>query len=238
MTPNAPKVRVPKLKIPKIAGLPKPASTALTETRLTAPDYILGLDMSLEHTGWCLYNVKTGVRQEQVLEPNPTKSKKVTPVLGMRRLVWLRERVTNLAMWGAPERPTEGERISCLVMIEGYAFGAKGSSGISLGELGGVTRVALYDLNIPFIEIPPTQAKKFVTGRGNAKKEHMLMETLDRWGVKFLDDNICDAFGLVQLGRAITNTYDKPLLVFQKEVVSDVVKTWMKEHSDGTRTSA
>ena len=68
MTPNAPKVRVPKLKIPKIAGLPKPASTALTETRLTPPDYILGLDMSLEHTGWCLYNVKTGVRQERVLE--------------------------------------------------------------------------------------------------------------------------------------------------------------------------
>ena len=45
MTPNAPKVRVPKLKIPKIAGLPKPASTALTETRLTAPDYILGLSL-------------------------------------------------------------------------------------------------------------------------------------------------------------------------------------------------
>ena len=47
MTLNAPKVKVPKLKIPKIAGLPKQASTALTETRLTPPDYILGLDMSL-----------------------------------------------------------------------------------------------------------------------------------------------------------------------------------------------
>ena len=230
MTPNAPKVRVPKLKIPKIAGLPKPASTALTETRLTAPDYILGLDMSLEHTGWCLYNVKTGVRQERVLEPNPTKSKKVTPVLGMRRLVWLRERVTNLAMWGAPERPTEGERISCLVMIEGYAFGAKGSSGISLGELGGVTRVALYDLNVPFIEIPPTQLKKFVTGKGTAKKEHMLMEVLDRWHEKFFDDNICDAFSLVQLGRAVTNTQEGNLLAHQKEIVSDVVKTWLKDH--------
>jgi len=129
---------VPKLKIPKIAGLPKPASTALTETRLTAPDYILGLDMSLEHTGWCLYNVKTGVRQEQVLEPNPTKSKKVTPVLGMRRLVWLRERVTNLAMWGAPERPTEGERISCLVMIEGYAFAPRGRAASAWASWAGL----------------------------------------------------------------------------------------------------
>ena len=164
------------------------------------------------------------------MEPNPTKSKKVTPVLGMRRLVWLRERVTNLAMWGAPERPTEGERISCLVMIEGYAFGAKGSSGISLGELGGVTRVALYDLNVPFIEIPPTQLKKFVTGKGTAKKEHMLMEVLDRWHEKFFDDNICDAFSLVQLGRAITNTQEGNLLAHQKETVSDVVKTWLKDH--------
>ena len=125
MTLNAPKVKVPKLKIPKIAGLPKQASTTLTETRLTPPDYILGLDMSLSATGWCLYNVKTGVRQERVLQPNPSASKKVVPILGMHRLVWLRERVTNLVLWGAPDRPAEGERISCLVMIEGYAFGAK-----------------------------------------------------------------------------------------------------------------
>jgi Holliday junction resolvasome RuvABC endonuclease subunit len=237
MTPNAPKVRVPKLKIPKIAGLPKPASTALTETRLTAPDYILGLDMSLEHTGWCLYNVKTGVRQERVLEPNPTKSKKVTPVLGMRRLVWLRERVTNLAMWGAPERPAEGERISCLVMIEGYAFGAKGSSGISLGELGGVTRVALYDLNVPFIEIPPTQAKKFITGTGSAPKDIVIKELYKRFGIDTNDNNIADAVGLMILGRALVNDF-YPTTDVQRQVVSDVIKSYLKEHPNVTSACA
>jgi len=115
-------------------------------------------------------------------------------------------------------------------MIEGYAFGAKGSSGISLGELGGVTRVALYDLNVPFIEIPPTQLKRFVTGSGIAQKQVMLKEVYKRFGADINDDNVCDAFSLVQLGRAVTNTHDQPLLAFQKEVVSDVVKTYLKEH--------
>ena len=43
-------------------------------------------------------------------------------------------------------------------------------------------------------------------------------------------DNICDAFSLVQLGRAITNTQEGNLLAHQKETVSDVVKTWLKDH--------
>ena len=76
----------------------------------------------------------------------------------------------------------------------------RGRAASTWASWGGVTRVALYDLNVPFIEIPPTQLKKFVTGKGTAKKEHMLMEVLDRWHEKFFDHNICDAFSLVQLG--------------------------------------
>jgi Holliday junction resolvasome RuvABC endonuclease subunit len=214
--------------MPKIAGLAKPAA-ALVEARLTAPDYILGLDMSLTATGWCLYNVKTGVREERVLQPNPSASKKVVPILGMHRLVWLRERVTNLVLWGAPEKPTEGERISCLVMIEGYAFGAKGSSGINLGELGGVIRVALHDLNVPYIEIPPTQAKKFVTGAGGSQKDIVIKEIFKRFGVDTNDNNIADAIGLMFLGRALVNDF-QPTTDAQRQVVSDVMKTWLKDH--------
>jgi hypothetical protein len=236
MTTTAPTFKTPKVKIPKIAGLGKPAA-ALCEGRLAPPDYILGLDMSLEHTGWCLHNTKTGEHSEGVFEPNPNKSKKIVQILGMKRLVWLREKVSNLALFGHASQAdklsaevTPTPCISCMVFIEGYAFGAKGSSGISLGELGGVTRLALHDLTIPYIEIPPTQLKKFVTGKGGAPKDIMLKEVYKRWGADFNDDNIADAFSLVQLGRGLTNTQEGNLLAHQKEVVSEVMKTWLKDN--------
>ena len=227
---TAPTMKAPKVKMPSIAGLNKP--TAATPVYLSAPEHILGLDMSLEHTGWCLTNLKTGETTQGVFEPNPNKSKKVVQILGMKRLVWLREHVLSMARYGV--RPEDANcappRIACLVLIEGYAFGAKGSSGISLGELGGVTRLALWDEKIPYIEVPPTQVKKFITGKGGAQKDIVLKEVFKRYGADFDDNNIADAFALAQLGRAITNTHEKDLVVAQKEVVADVVKTYFKDH--------
>ena len=225
-------MKAPKVKMPSIAGLNKP--TAATPVYLSAPEHVLGLDMSLEHTGWCLTNIKTGETTQGVFEPNPNKSKKVVQILGMKRLVWLRERVLRMARFGYVASEIEDSAvkrpISCLVLIEGYAFGAKGSSGISLGELGGVTRLALWDEKIPYIEVPPTQVKKFITGKGGAQKDIVLKEVFKRYGADFDDNNIADAFALTQLGRAITNTHEKDLVVAQKEVVADVVKTYFKDH--------
>jgi crossover junction endodeoxyribonuclease RuvC len=122
-------------------------------------------------------------------------------------------------------------------MIEGYAFGAKGSSGISLGELGGVTRVALYDLNVPFIEIPPTQAKKFITGTGSAPKDIVIKELYKRFGIDTNDNNIADAVGLMILGRALVNDF-YPTTDVQRQVVSDVIKSYLKEHPNVTSACA
>lgn len=235
-----PTVKAPKVKIPNIAGLNKPVINAAT--RLTPPAYVLGLDMSLEHTGWALYNVATMEIKTGLLEPNPSASKKVAQIKGMSRLVWLRDRVSHLAHFGCVENPllTPGagtfenpvKIISCLVVIEGYAFGAKGSSGISLGELGGVVRLKLFDCKIPYVEVPPTQVKKFVTGKGGAPKDVMLKEVLKRWNFDTNDDNVADAYSLMQIGRAITDTNIDPLLAFQKDVTADVVKTYFAEHPE------
>lgn len=69
-----------------------------------------------------------------------------------------------------------------LVAIEGYAFGAQASRE-ALGELGGVLKCGLYRAGIPTIVVPPTVAKKFVTGRGNAKKDEMRLAVYKKWGV-------------------------------------------------------
>jgi Holliday junction resolvasome RuvABC endonuclease subunit len=200
---------------------------ATDDIRLTAPDYILGLDMSLEHTGYCLYNVKTGEKKQGLIEPGGK-------IKGMQRLDFLRRNVICLAQFGKlSEEVMIGNNppmISCLVLIEHYAFGARGQAMISLGELGGVIRLAFYNQGIAYIEVPPTVAKKFVTSKGNCNKNLVLLEMYKRFGEDLTDDNVADATGLMYLGRAITDTYDKPLLSFQAAVAADVVKSYFKEH--------
>ena len=41
--------------------------------------------------------------------------------------------------------------------------------------------------------------KKYATGKGNAKKQEMLMQIYKRWGVEFNDDNAADSYALARL---------------------------------------
>jgi crossover junction endodeoxyribonuclease RuvC len=78
-----------------------------------------------------------------------------------------------------------------LVIIEGYSFAGK------------FNRMRLYKEGLPFVEVPPTSLKKFVTGKGNVKKDLMLLSVYKRWGYDTEDDNEADAYGLAQFGRAL-----------------------------------
>lgn len=103
---------------------------------------------------------------------------------GVPRLQWLRAAVLKLAV------------SADLVVIEGYAWGAKGSSVISLGELGGVVRVALADSGFTYVEVNPSTVKKFATGKGNAKKDEMLAASIRKLGYEGHDHNEADALWL------------------------------------------
>lgn len=97
-----------------------------------------------------------------------------------------------------------------LVVLEGYAYGAKGSAVINVGELGGVIRLALYDAGIPYVCVPPACLKQYATGKGNAPKPDIRMEVFKRYGRDIADDNACDAFVL----RAMAlDHYGHPLAV-------------------------
>lgn len=80
-------------------------------------------------------------------------------------------------------------------------------SALKLGELAGAVKLTVYEffgytgsnrpshLSFP-LQVPPTVLKKFVTGKGNAKKQEMLLEVYKRWGADLSDDNAADAYGL------------------------------------------
>lgn len=100
-------------------------------------------------------------------------------------------------------------------VVEGYAFSARNSQSHKIGELGGVVRVLLFELGIPFVDVPPTSRAKFATGRGNAAKTEVISSVSAKtgliWSGKSADDE-CDAWLLEEMGlHAIgAGKYDWP----------------------------
>jgi crossover junction endodeoxyribonuclease RuvC len=171
---------------------------------------ITALDMSLVATGWASnepknWRVDDSLHRERssgVLTPPKTHDR------GMRRLRWLRDSVTDLA------------RESNLVVIEGYAYGAKGKAVINLGELGGVIRLALSDAGRCWVEIPPACVKLFATGKGNAKKDDVYGAAIRKLGYAGNDHNEADALWLLDMTQAVYA--GRELTDYQQRAVSKV----------------
>lgn len=92
-----------------------------------------------------------------------------------------------------------------LVVMEGYANGAKFGREMA-GELGWAVKRTVAEVadQNPLI-VPPTSLKKFVAGSGGAKKNTMLAHVYKKWGVMFSDDNQADAYALEHFGAAYLN---------------------------------
>ena len=86
-----------------------------------------------------------------------------------------------------------------LVVCEGYGF-ANAHSLVTLVEIGSIVRYFLWQEGIKSIECPPNSLKKFVTGKGNSKKEEIMMAVLKHWGYESATNNIADAVGLGMFG--------------------------------------
>ncbi len=81
--------------------------------------------------------------------------------------------------------------------IEGYGF-ANTHTLATLVEIGTTFRKALHNRIIPTVEVPPSSLKKFVTGKGNTKKDQMRLAIYKKWGFEHDSDNIVDAYGLAR----------------------------------------
>lgn len=114
------------------------------------------------------------------------------------------------------------ERAPELVLIEGYAYGAKGSV-IQLAEFGGVLRHGLASVSSRLVEVPPTVVKKFATGKGNAKKPEVASALARRWGMTFRTDNEADAFALAQIGAVLLG-HRKPANAIEREIHEGVLE--------------
>jgi len=110
---------------------------------------------------------------------------------GMERLVLIRNEVLAL-------RPE-------FVVLEGYSFGSRGRALFNIGELGGVIRMALWERDIPFLEVSPSALKKYATGKGNAPKDAVLATAI-RNDFEGSNNDEADAWWLLQMGLATQAT--------------------------------
>lgn len=142
---------------------------------------VIGLDLSLTSTG-----IATPKEQHVIT----TKLKEVP------RLVYIRNEImeTIEAVPGTP-----------LVVLEGYSFGQRNTHAHSLGELGGVVKVAFQEAGLAWAIVPPTVRAKFATGKGNASKATVVSAVSARTGIVWDGtgaDDKCDAWVLQEMGLA------------------------------------
>jgi Holliday junction resolvasome RuvABC endonuclease subunit len=161
---------------------------------------IFGIDPSLTGTGLCMLDVEKDDFSVKTLHiKKEDKKKKRTANDDMERLDLLEIQFSQFI------QSYTSENRKCAAFVEGYAMGVRGSRVFSLGEWGGILRLTLYRLGVPFYNIPPTKLKKFVTGKGVGDKNIILEQTFRKFGVGsevLKNDDEVDAYVLAKLGES------------------------------------
>lgn len=147
----------------------------------------VGIDPSLTRTAMLALDEDGCIRAAETIRP---KSR------GVERLAELLE-ATRRALKEA-SRAGEIARVA----IEGYSLGSRNQRGVhAMAEWGGVLRLALYEAGLDWLEIPPTAAKKYAAGRGDAPKDRVALAVYKRWGVELQDEHQTDAYVLARMAR-------------------------------------
>lgn len=137
---------------------------------------VLALDVSLTATGWAAH--RDGEWSTGTIRPKGR--------MGAHRLAFIDDEI---------RRRAKGRDV---VMVEGYAF-SRANQAHQLGEAGGVVRLALYQLDVPWTTANPKSVKKYATGNGNARKTAVLEAARDLLGYDGHDDNQADALWLAAM---------------------------------------
>lgn len=152
---------------------------------------IAGVDPSLQKTGLIILNSKGQVLHEELIKPKNLK--------GIERLQYIRDRLIHLLK----------EHQVTIVAIESYSFGSRGRATFSLGELGGVLRLALLDYNYNFFDVSPSSLKSFIAENGAADKVMMKEAVKIKYRLIISEDNICDAYSLARMTLALGDSMPK-----------------------------
>lgn len=79
-----------------------------------------------------------------------------------------------------------------------------------MGELSGTVKRSFFmyfDNKAKFpMKVPPSVVKKYATGRGNAKKNEVMLAVYKSWGVEYSDDNMADSYVIAKIAAGCADT--------------------------------
>lgn len=130
-----------------------------------APTFI-GLDLSLASTG--IARIQAGVPAVARIKSKPTGPTSGEQVIRLHRIV------SDITA----QLPTVGETF---VAVEGPAFGANDKGAHIRGGLWWAVRHELHLAGFHTLVIPPSNVKKYATGKGNAQKDAVLAAVIRRY---------------------------------------------------------
>jgi Holliday junction resolvasome RuvABC endonuclease subunit len=113
------------------------------------------------------------------------------------------------------------------VAVEGYGY-ANASTLATLVELGAMVRQVLHESEARWEEVPPATLKKFLTGRGNAKKDEILLAVYKRFGIECASHDEADAVALAFF-EAARQGQEVPLPQSQLDVAKGLDKRKSKK---------
>jgi Holliday junction resolvasome RuvABC endonuclease subunit len=157
----------------------------------------IGIDQSL--TGFALTALNVAAPDQYQTWVYKSDKKGVARLADIRW--WLMDKFDEIAKSGDIEN----------IAMEGTVLASQ--SALVLGELAATVKLACWDyfdsnvnryvpypdhMRVP-LQIAPMTLKKYAAGKGNAKKQEMLMQIYKRWGIEFNDDNAADSYALARL---------------------------------------
>jgi crossover junction endodeoxyribonuclease RuvC len=169
---------------------------------LTKDQALIGIGIDQSLTGFALSAVSIAEPKKHITWVYKS------PYFGIERLVDIRQWLIDTL-----DYVSEDHGIVDIAM-EGSVLASH--SALVLGELAAVVKMAIYDYfgedeNCRYpLKVPPMTLKKYASGKGNAKKQEMLMQIYKRWGIEFNDDNAADAYALGRLaGKTAIDEIEK-----------------------------
>lgn len=136
-----------------------------------------------------------------------------SPYRGVKRLV-------DISNWLVNKLDIVNDRYVVDVAMEGTVLASH--SALVLGELSAIVKIVFWSffedwnhqdhLRVP-LQVPPMTLKKYAAGKGNAKKQEMLMQIYKRYGIEFNDDNAADSYGLARMAAKLhINDIEKAII--------------------------
>lgn len=151
----------------------------------------VGIDPSIHNTGVVVLGESGSKLPPECLLESIIQHKKL---LGIPRLMAICHDVMYIVHSFNPQA----------IVIEGYSLNMKNATSvIPLVELGSMLRFMMHLDGLEWYAPKAPTLKKFVTGKGNSPKDHVMMHVLKRWGHTSKSNDTADAYGLACMGLLI-----------------------------------